>query len=59
MGLERGREDSTFPVLAPQPSQRALLGRWDCRKTEFYDRGFPVMEDIILTGEERTVSWVL
>lgn len=40
-------------------NKEALLGRRDCRKTEFYDRGFPVMEDIILTGEERTVSWVL
>ena len=28
LGLERGREDSVFPMLAPQPSQRALLGRW-------------------------------
>lgn len=40
-------------------NKEALLGRRDCRKTEFYDRGFPAMEDVILTGEERTVSWVL
>ena len=40
-------------------NKEALLGRQDCRKTEFYDRGFPTMEDVVLTREERIVSWVL
>lgn len=44
---------------AHKVNKEALLGRQGCRKTEFCDRGFPAMEDVILTGEERTAPWVL
>lgn len=50
LGLEGGREDSVFPMLAPQPSQRALLGRWESSWNRRPPAWHNCKPPVILTG---------